>query len=276
MRRGSTPAVAVATTRATGRRCRRDTASSVARMQAAAPSLSGLEFPAVTVPSATKTGGSLASASMVASGRGPSSMVTTSSVFPRRTATGTSSSENIPEACAATARRWLRSANSSCTVRSISYSRASTSAVSPMDSVCSLGIFGLTSRHPMAVSNTSCSRGNALSGLGMTNGARVMDSTPPAIAIAPLPARSSADALLIACSPEPQRRLTVTPPVASGSPASSTAMRATLRLSSPAWLLAPSHTSSTSSGRISGLRRNSAPSTVAARSSGRAPESAPR
>ena len=40
--------------------------------------------------------------------------------------------------------------------------------------------------------------------------------------------------------PEPQRRLTVAPPTDSGKPASSAAMRATLRLSSPAWLAQPS------------------------------------
>ena len=43
-----------------------------------------------------------------------------------------------------------------------------------------------------------------------------------------------------ACRPEPQRRLTVAPGTVTGSPASSALMRATLRLSSPAWFAQPS------------------------------------
>jgi hypothetical protein len=38
---------------------------------------------------------------------------------------------------------------------------------------------------------------------------------------------------------EPHRRLMVPPPTSIGRPASSAAMRATLRLSSPAWLAQP-------------------------------------
>ena len=45
-----------------------------------------------------------------------------------------------------------------------------------------------------------------------------------------------------ASRPEPQRRFTVTAGTSYGSPARSTAMRATLRLSSPAWLVAPKTT----------------------------------
>src|ERR1700712_2160417 len=48
-------------------------------------------------------------------------------------------------------------------------------------------------------------------------------------------------------SPDAHRRLTVTPATDCGSPASSAAMRATLRLSSPAWLAQPRQTSSISS-----------------------------
>ena len=48
-----------------------------------------------------------------------------------------------------------------------------------------------------------------------------------------------------ASRPEPHRRLTVAPGTSTGSPASSAAMRATLRLSSPAWLAQPKMTSST-------------------------------
>ena len=43
----------------------------------------------------------------------------------------------------------------------------------------------------------------------------------------------------IAASPDAQSRLSVTPATDCGRPASSAAMRATLRLSSPAWLAQP-------------------------------------
>ena len=47
------------------------------------------------------------------------------------------------------------------------------------------------------------------------------------------------DAETTAESPDAQRRLSVTPATDSGSPARSTAMRATFRLSSPAWFAQP-------------------------------------
>ena len=52
-------------------------------------------------------------------------------------------------------------------------------------------------------------------------------------------------------------------------------MRATLRLSSPAWLAQPSTTSAISSGGISGCRRMSSAIVCAARSSARMGESDP-
>src|SRR5207249_1474477 len=64
-------------------------------------------------------------------------------------------------------------------------------------------------------------------------------------------------------------RLTVVPGTESGRPASSTAMRATLRLSSPAWLAAPQKTSSMMAGSMSGCRSSSARNALVARSSGR-------
>jgi hypothetical protein len=53
------------------------------------------------------------------------------------------------------------------------------------------------------------------------------------------PQRMARAAEPTASSPEPQRRLMVAPGTSIGSPASSAAMRATLRLSSPAWLAQP-------------------------------------
>ena len=66
-----------------------------------------------------------------------------------------------------------------------------------------------------------------------------MLSTPPAMASPASPVRIMRPAWDTASSPEPQSRLTVAPPTSSGSPANSPDMRATLRLSSPAWLALP-------------------------------------
>ena len=73
----------------------------------------------------------------------------------------------------------------------------------------------------------------------MTKGARDMLSTPPAIISSASPALIARAAIVTASMPEPQRRLTVVPVTSVGRPASSSAMRATLRLSSPAWLAQP-------------------------------------
>src|SRR5581483_3096509 len=71
-----------------------------------------------------------------------------------------------------------------------------------------------------------------------------------------------------ACIPEPQSRFTVCPGTSTGKPASSSAMRATFRLSSPAWWAQPRITSSPSPGARPA--RPSAPwIAIAARSSGR-------
>src|SRR6185503_3833312 len=95
-----------------------------------------------------------------------------------------------------------------------------------------------------------------------------MFSTPPATNASPSPALIACAALAIACSPEPQRRLTVCPGTSIGRPASNAAMRATLRLSSPAWFVQPRITSSIDPG--STAARSTAPRTTrAARSSAR-------
>ena len=94
-------------------------------------------------------------------------------------------------------------------------------------------------RHPMVVSNISAARENASVALAMTRGARVIDSTPPAMAKSISPARIERAASPTPLRPEAQSRFTVMPGTLSGNPASSSAMRATLRLSSPAWLAQP-------------------------------------
>ncbi|MNO78490.1 hypothetical protein D3C76_696310 [compost metagenome] len=66
-----------------------------------------------------------------------------------------------------------------------------------------------------------------------------MDSTPPAMASSISPLAMARKAVPTASIPEAHRRFRVTPGMLSGRPASSSAMRATLRLSSPAWLAQP-------------------------------------
>ena len=75
-----------------------------------------------------------------------------------------------------------------------------------------------------------------------------MDSTPPAMNTSPSPAPIAWAAAFTAWSPDPHSRLTVWPATSTGRPASSAAIRATLRLSSPAWFAQPRITSSTSAG----------------------------
>ena len=80
-----------------------------------------------------------------------------------------------------------------------------------------------------------------------------MLSTPPATTRSASPARTARAAIATASAPEPQRRLTVDPGTVSGRPASSRAIRATLRLSSPAWLAQPMTTSSTADQSTCGM-----------------------
>ena len=111
--------------------------SRVVTTHTAAPSFSPLALPAVTVASGSsreRTGRSAASDAAVTPRRGCSSVstTTTSSPPPRGTRTGTISSSNTRPSCAATARRWLSAASSSCSAREIEYSARRFSAVSSM------------------------------------------------------------------------------------------------------------------------------------------------
>jgi hypothetical protein len=71
------------------------------------------------------------------------------------------------------------------------------------------------------------------------NGALVIDSDPPARQTSASPTAMARAASQTASIPDPQSRFTVAPGISAGSPASRTAIRATFRLSSPAWLAAP-------------------------------------
>jgi hypothetical protein len=75
--------------------------------------------------------------------------------------------------------------------------------------------------------------------------------------------------------PEPHSRFTVLPAMLVGSPASSEDMRATLRLSSPAWFAQPKTTSSIAAQSTLVLRSMRALIGTAPRSSARTAESEP-
>ena len=89
-------------------------------------------------------------------------------------------------------------------------------------------------RQPIVVSSIFALRENAVSALPMTNGARDMLSTPPAIINEVSPLLMARAAMPIASMLDPHSRLTVLPGTSCGNPASSSAMRPTLRLSWPA------------------------------------------
>ena len=102
-----------------------------------------------------------------------------------------------------------------------------------------------------------------------------MLSTPPARIRSACPDWMARAAMPTASMPDPHRRLTVVPGTSTGRPASSAAMRATLRLSSPAWLAQPRITSSSRAQSTAGLRSIRARIGTAARSSARTDASAP-
>jgi Kef-type K+ transport system membrane component KefB len=116
MKSGWTPADAVPAYLAIGSAPAAAAARSDISSRPAAPSLSGEEFPPVTVPSLRKAGLRAASSSRVRSARMPSSAAT-SAPLPG-TVTGTISSASRPAAAARAARWWLCSANLSCRSRS--------------------------------------------------------------------------------------------------------------------------------------------------------------
>ena len=180
--RGSTPATALPTNVPSGSTPSSRARSSEAITSAAAPSLIPDALPAVTVPPSRKAGCSVASFSSDVSGRGCSSRVASP--------TGTSSSAKRPAASAAAQRCCESNANASWSSREIPQRSATFSPVSPIASGGnSSSSFGLTKRQPSVVSWSGRSpRGNGLSGFGVTNGARLIDSAPPATNRSPSPA----------------------------------------------------------------------------------------
>src|SRR5699024_11011054 len=147
---------------------------------------------------------------------------------------------------------------------------------SPSETVHSGGIAGLTKRHPRVVdSAVTLPAGNGFSAFRMTNGDRLIDSTPPVTTTSASATSIWRDAMIAASRLDPHNRLTVVPVTDVGNPASSTAIRATLRFSSPAPFALPNTTSSIRSGARSGDRATRADTIVAAKSSGRIPANAP-
>ena len=117
-------------------------------------------------------------------------------------------------------------------------------------------------------------RGKPRSGFSITNGERLIDSTPPASSRSPSPAWIACAAWRTASRPDAQSRFTVAPGTSTGRPASREAIRATLRLSSPAAFVQPNTTSSRASPETP-FRSTAASMTRAAMSSGRTVESTP-
>ena len=214
--RGSTPATALPTNAPSGSMPSSRAFSSDAITSAAAPSLMPDELPAVTVPPLRNAGFSAASFSSVVSGRGCSSRV---DVADRRRARRRSGRPRRPPPSAAATRARTRPdprARRRSARRRSRRSRPSTRAgTSPP--CCGFG-----KRQPSVVSySVWLPRGNALSGFAITNGARDIDSTPPATKRSPSPAITAWHAPTTAERPDAQSRFTVTPATDSGSPASS-------------------------------------------------------
>lgn len=135
------------------------------------------------------------------------------------------------------------------------YRSARISAVSPSGMLHWLGISGFTMRQPRVVEcMVSWVLGYALDGLRTTQGARLIDSTPPARMSSASPVSIARLAWITASSPEPHNRFTVEPGTEVGKPARMAAIRSTLRLSSPAALASPRITSSTREGSSFGWR----------------------
>src|SRR5690625_7368346 len=98
-------------------------------IRAAAPSDSGQQLPAVTVPSGRNTGSRVETFSRVVPARGESSALTT---VPSARVTGVMSRSKKPEAMAASARCWERTPYSSWAWREVPRSSATFSAVWPI------------------------------------------------------------------------------------------------------------------------------------------------
>src|SRR6185437_5604684 len=195
--------------------------SSVQTSVADAPSVSGDDVPAVTLPSASNAGASPASASAVVSGRMQPSSLT---VLPSASTIGTISSLSLPAARAAAAFWCDATANLSCSARVTWYLRARFSAVWPIEI------------YAAGYSFASLGLGE---GLNPVIGTRVMLSMPAQIKASPASIWIAPAAMWIDCIDEPQNRLTVVPATVIGSFARNATSRAMLRPCSPSGMAQP-------------------------------------
>jgi hypothetical protein len=156
--------------------------------------LSGQALPAVTVPSGSKAGLSVASTSTVVPGRGPSSLVTS---VPSASVTGTISRSKWLLSTAATARCCEIAAHSSWVSRVTLQRLATFSAVMP------IGMQTLNGA-PSEPSSRGCGSN------GGCGGKRETASTPAATYWSPSPASIAWKAIRSACSEDEQKRLIVT------------------------------------------------------------------
>ncbi len=115
-------------------------------------------------------------------------------------------------------------------------SRAIFSADSPFEIVQCVGSAGFVIRQPIAVFHIVGfpTAGYGFACFSTTNGALLIDSTPPASTTPASPVSIARAPCTTASRPEAHSRLTVTPVTVVGNPASSAPNRATSRLSSPA------------------------------------------
>ena len=198
-------------------------ASAEAISSAAAPSLTPDALPAVTVPSGRTIGFSLASASSVVSARGCSSVSTSDRVA--FALPGSSTGDDLARRRRPPAMRASPRAPA-CAARTHPGRRGETWKS------CGDVLAGLRHRIDAVlrlhqrVDEAPADRGvvdlglrwNAVSALGITNGARLMISTPPAMTRSTSPAGSPAPPSPTASRPEAQSRLTVAPGTVSGKP----------------------------------------------------------
>src|SRR3546814_7542815 len=133
----------------------------------------------------------------------------------------------------------------------------------------------LTNRQPIFVSSSLAVLAEAALDFPITKGARVIDSTPPARTRFAADEQTARAACATASSPDAHNLFTVVPGQETGIPASNADIRATLRLSSPAWFAQPRMTSSMDERSSAAFRSISARRGIAARSSARMCASAP-
>ena len=264
MMRGSTPATAVATMRAIGSTPSSRAPLSDATSSAAAPSLSPDELPAVTepLPSVRNAGLSFASDlerrvganELVLRRRASASPFFCGDLAPARSRRRSGPRCAPPPPSAATAARTRPDPRAT---RRTARRRSPRSGPS---SRCRSArcIFGLTKRQPRLVSNSSTSRANGLLALRhhVRRARHALDAAGDVqVAVAELHGARGVRDGAHARGAQPVHRLARAR--VTGSPASSSAMRATLRLSSPAWLAQPSTTSATRAGSSDGCRASS-------------------